>query len=317
MDQVKDNLQSEIDEIKSQIEENTKLLNSSESSELQRMAQDEIERLKKQLKALEESLNTWNNDYSEKEEVDEESGTTLNPDAAILEIRSGTGGDEAGIFAADLYRMYLRYFEKKGFKIEEYFRSENDSGGLKTIICLVKGNNIYNHLKNESGVHRVQRVPVTESSGRIHTSTATVAVLPQVKKINLELKPDELSWDFFRASGSGGQNVNKVSTAVRLTHLPTGISIECQEERSQSKNRAKALEMLNSRLYSAMKEQQVKNISELRSSQVGSGDRSEKIRTYNFPQNRITDHRIKKSWHNMEAILDGEIEEILNSTDAL
>jgi peptide chain release factor 1 len=313
MDQVKKNLRKEITQINEQIKENKKLQKSSDN-EMAALAKEEISRLQNQLKELEKSLTALDREYNNENEVDEESGATLNPHAALLEIRAGTGGDEAGIFAADLYRMYLRFAEQKGIKAEEYFRSENDSGGLKTVVAGLKGKDIYNLLKNESGVHRVQRVPVTESSGRIHTSTATVVILPQIKKINLEIKPEELSWDFFRASGSGGQNVNKVSTAVRLTHLPTGISVECQEERSQAKNRAKALEMLHSRIYAAMKEQQVKNISELRSSQVGSGERSEKIRTYNFPQNRVTDHRIKESWHNLEAILDGEIDKILKAT---
>jgi peptide chain release factor 1 len=314
MDQVKENLQKEITKIKNLIDENQKLQESGEKGIVE-LAKEEIERLQTQLAELHKSLEALEKDYEE-EEIDENSGVTLNPNAALLEIRAGTGGDEAGIFAADLYRMYLRFAENNGIKVEEYFRSENDSGGFKTVIAGLKGKGIYNLLKNESGVHRVQRVPVTESSGRIHTSTATVAILPQVKKINIEIKPDELSWDFFRASGSGGQNVNKVSTAVRLTHIPTGISVECQEERSQAKNRAKALEMLHSRIYTAMKEQQVKNISELRSSQVGSGERSEKIRTYNFPQNRVTDHRIKESWHNLEAILNGDLEGILTTVNS-
>ena len=181
----------------------------------------------------------------------------------------------------------------------------------------IKGLNVYKKLQHESGVHRVQRVPVTESGGRIHTSTATVAVLPELKKTDIEIKPEDLKWDFFRAGGHGGQNVNKVSTAVRLTHLPTQIVIECQEERSQGKNRDKALGVLNSKLYTLMHEQNVKSISDLRTNQVGSGDRSEKIRTYNFPQDRVTDHRINKNWHGIAYILNGDLDKIFQDCNAL
>ena len=231
-----------------------------------------------------------------------------------MEIRAGTGGSEAGLFAHDLYRMYMRYAEKNNWKVKELFFSENELGGIKTVTISIKSSNIYNLLKNESGVHRVQRVPITEAGGRIHTSTATVAVLPQISKIDIQIKPDEVKSEFFRSGGAGGQNVNKVSTAVRLTHLPTGIVVECQEERQQAKNRALAMEILKSRLYNLMKEQQVKNISDLRAGQVGTAERSEKIRTYNYPQDRITDHRLNKSWHNMEAVMNGEIDQILQET---
>ncbi len=314
MDQIKENINNELGRVNKLLEEN-KLLLTSLDNELSKMAQEEIKELENQLADLEKSLKALDNNYDGSEETSE--GVSVNPNSAILEIRAGTGGDEAGIFAADLRRMYLRFAEEKGFKSEEYYRSENLAGGFKTVVIIIKGKGIYTLLKNESGVHRVQRVPVTESSGRIHTSTATVAILPEVKKIDFEIKPEELKWDFFRSGGKGGQNVNKVSTAVRLTHLPTNIIVECQQERTQGRNREKALQMLNSRLYSEMKSQQVGNITELRSSQVGSGERAEKIRTYNFPQDRITDHRVSKTWHNLEDIMNGNIEQILKEVNII
>lgn len=314
MDQIKENINNELGRVNKLLEEN-KLLLTSPDNELSKMAQEEIKELENQLADLEKSLKALDNNYDGSEETSE--GVSVNPNSAILEIRAGTGGDEAGIFAADLRRMYLRFAEEKGFKSEEYYRSENLAGGFKTVVIIIKGKGIYTLLKNESGVHRVQRVPVTESSGRIHTSTATVAILPEVKKIDFEIKPEELKWDFFRSGGKGGQNVNKVSTAVRLTHLPTNIIVECQQERTQGRNREKALQMLNSRLYSEMKSQQVGNITELRSSQVGSGERAEKIRTYNFPQDRITDHRVSKTWHNLEDIMNGNIEQILKEVNII
>lgn len=315
MDQVKQNINKEISRVEELINENKQLLDASDNEDMKQMALEEIDNLKKQLGSLNASLETLEKDYSEEEEKTD-SGFSINPNEAILEVRAGTGGDEAGIFAADLYKMYTRFAEKKNFKIKPIFSSENLAGGLKTVVTSFEGKNVYNLLKNESGVHRVQRVPVTESSGRIHTSTATVAVLPKVKKIEFEISPDNLKWDFFRSGGAGGQNVNKVSTAVRLTHVPTGIVVECQEERTQGRNREKALEMLNSRLYDELKKQQVGTIDDIRSNQVGSGERAEKIRTYNFPQDRITDHRIKHNWHNLESIMHGNIDEIVQELKA-
>jgi peptide chain release factor 1 len=308
MDQTNSYLKNEIEKIKSQISENKILLKGSDDEEFKVVIKDEILNLETQLEDLESSLFSISDDYGDGEESSPEQN--INPNIAILEVRAGTGGDEAGLFANDLYNMYLRYGEKNNWKFEEIFRSQNEMRGLKTLTVEVKGQNIFHVLKNESGVHRVQRIPVTESSGRIHTSTASVVVLPKMKKVNIEIKPDDLDWEFYRAGGKGGQNVNKVSTAVRLTHRPTGIVVECQEERHQAKNREKALSMLNSRLFQMMQEQQVKNINDLRSGQVGSMERNEKIRTYNYPQDRITDHRINKNWHNIPDRMMGNIGDI-------
>jgi peptide chain release factor 1 len=309
-------LQEEINNIENEILKNKEMLENESNSEMIKMIEEEIKRLGEQKRTLQESEKTMKENFNVNSEnnFDENKSTEIDQNKAILEIRSGAGGDEAGLFAKDLYRMYFRFGEDKKWKFSESFLNENDAGGIKTVISEIEGKNVYKSLKYESGVHRVQRVPVTESSGRIHTSTATVAVLPKIKKVNIEIKPDDLEWEFFRSGGKGGQNVNKVSTAVRLTHVPTGTIIECQEERYQGRNRDKALELLNSKLYSQMEEQRVSNISDLRSSQVGTADRSEKIRTYNFPQDRITDHRINKTWHSIERVMNGDLEKILKDT---
>ncbi|MBO8140319.1 MAG: peptide chain release factor 1 [Thermosipho sp. (in: Bacteria)] len=229
----------------------------------------------------------------------------------FLEIRAGTGGEEAALFAADLLRMYLRYVEKKGFKAEIIDENKTDLGGYKEVIVRIKGKNVGNYLKYESGVHRVQRVPSTESGGRIHTSTATVAVLPEASNVDIEINPSELKIDTYRASGAGGQYVNKTESAVRITHIPTGIVVTCQSERSQLQNKEQALNVLRARLYKLKLEEQAKKISANRKSQIGTGERSEKIRTYNFPQNRVTDHRINYTSYNLQAILDGELDEFI------
>ena len=310
-------LENEINKINNDIKNDLDLLDKEKDEEMKKMINEEIELLKRQKVELENSLKNVSNGDLDKKTTDLENQNeipSIDKDTAILEIRSGAGGDEAGLFAKDLYRMYSKYGEKIGWKITENYINENEAGGIKTLIAEIRGKNAYNLLKYESGVHRVQRVPITESAGRIHTSTATVAVLPKFKKTEIEIKPDDLKWDFFRSGGKGGQNVNKVSTAVRLTHIPTGIVVECQEERFQGRNREKALDILHSKLYSEMQEQKVKNIADLRSSQVGSAERSEKIRTYNFPQDRITDHRINKTWHGIEKVMNGEIENILLET---
>ena len=319
MNEIVNNLKIEIESLQKQVVENKKLLESEGSADMQMLIIDEIKALEKQISGLKASL-----DALTEVEHNIESGTdynpvqsAINPNEVILEIRAGAGGDEAGLFAFDLYRMYMRYGEKSKWKTEELYYSENEAGGIKMVSELIKGKNVYNLLKNESGVHRVQRVPVTEASGRIHTSTVTVAVLPKLSKINIEIRPEDIKMDFFRSGGHGGQNVNKVSTAVRLTHTPTGVVVECQEERSQFKNREKAMQILNSRIYQLMQDQQVKHVSEIRSEQVGTGERNEKIRTYNFPQDRITDHRLETSWHNLNAVLNGEIEDILKESSKI
>lgn len=231
----------------------------------------------------------------------------------IIEIRAGAGGDEAALFAADLYRMYTRYAERKHWKTEILSVSPTEKGGFKEIIFEVRGDRAYSHFKHESGVHRVQRVPETEAQGRIHTSTATVAVLPEAHEVDIEIQEKDIRTDIYHSSGAGGQNVNKVATAVRLTHLPTGIVVACQDERSQLKNRIKAMTVLRSRLLDMEQEKATAETTEARRMQVGSGDRSEKIRTYNYPQDRITDHRIGLTVHGIPDRLDGNIDDIIDA----
>jgi len=229
----------------------------------------------------------------------------------IVEIRAGTGGEEAALFAADLFRMYARYAEKRGWKVETLSTSDTGIGGLKEVVFQVRGKGAYARLKYESGVHRVQRVPQTESQGRIHTSTATVAVLAEADEIEIDIPEKDIKMDVYRSAGAGGQNVQKNATAVRLTHLPTGIVVQCQDERSQLQNRTRAMSILRARLYDMAMEKQQAEIDSARRSQVGSGERAEKIRTYNFPQARVTDHRINLSVHNLPAVLDGELDTFL------
>lgn len=230
----------------------------------------------------------------------------------IMEIRAGTGGDEASLFASELMRMYLRYAERKNWKYELLDLNENELGGIKTAILKIKGQGAYRRLKYESGVHRVQRVPQTESSGRIHTSTATVAVLPEATDIDVQINENDLRIDTYRASGAGGQYVNKTDSAVRITHLPTGIVVTCQNERSQHQNKEKALNILRAKLFEIKLEEQQSQLTQERKSQIGTAQRSEKIRTYNFPQNRVTDHRIQYTTHRINEILDGDLDEIID-----
>jgi peptide chain release factor 1 len=231
----------------------------------------------------------------------------------IVEIRAGAGGEEAALFASDLFRMYSRYAASKGWKVDIMNSNETGIGGLKEIIFEIKGKGVYSRLKYESGVHRVQRVPVTESSGRIHTSTATVAVLPEAEEVEVAVDPNDLRIDIFRSGGAGGQNVNKVSSAVRLTHIPTGMVVVCQDERSQLQNKVKAMAVLRARLLDQERQRQFQEVTDARRSQVGTGDRSEKIRTYNFPQGRVSDHRIGLTIHNLEGILEGDLDDIIDA----
>jgi peptide chain release factor 1 len=234
----------------------------------------------------------------------------------FLEIRAGTGGEEAALFAANLFRMYSKFAEKKRWRVEVMSENSTGLGGVKEIIALVEGRGVYSVLKHESGVHRVQRVPVTEASGRIHTSAVTVAVLPEADEVEIEINPNDLRIDVYRSSGPGGQSVNTTDSAVRVTHIPTGMVVTCQDEKSQHKNKAKALKVLRARLLDHLIEEQRTEISEQRKSQVGSGDRSERVRTYNFPQNRVTDHRINLTLYRLDGVMDGDLDELTSALTA-
>jgi peptide chain release factor 1 len=289
-------------EVMTQLEEARSMLDEKLDTEMRTMVHEEIERLEQEQPALEQELRVM---LLPKDPNDEKN--------VIVEIRAGAGGDEAGLFAADLYRVYSHYAESQGWKVSVLSRNESGIGGFKEIIFQVTGEGAYSKLKYESGVHRVQRVPQTESGGRIHTSTATVAVLPEVDEVEVEIDPNEVRIDIYRSSGPGGQSVNTTDSAVRLTHLPTGIVITCQDEKSQLQNKTKAFNILRARLYDEEQRRIQAEQGAARRSQVGSGDRSEKIRTYNFPQTRVTDHRIGLTSYRLENILHGEINEFIDA----
>ena len=284
------------------LEETRAMLHDGLDEEMTALAKQEIESLQSQQDHLlqELKLALLPKDANDKKDI-------------IMEIRAGTGGDEAGLFAADLFRMYSRYAQSKGWQIDIIDSNESGIGAFKEIIFEIKGKGAFSRLKYERGVHRVQRVPITESSGRIHTSAATVAVLPEADEVEVSINPGDLKIDIFHSGGAGGQNVNKVATAIRITHLPTGIVTICQDERSQLRNKLKAMAVLRARLLDAQQRKQEEEITRQRRSQVGTGDRAEKIRTYNFPQDRVTDHRISLTLHNLPRILEGELDGLIDA----
>ncbi len=287
------------------IEDSLLMIEEETDEEMKELAKEELADCKNRLGEIENQLKVL---LLPKDPNDEKN--------VVVEIRAGAGGDEAALFAAELYRMYCRYSERNRWKTDMMSVNENGLGGFKEVIFMINGTGAYSKLKYESGVHRVQRVPVTESGGRIHTSTATVAIMPEAEEVDVQLDMNDCKFDVFRASGNGGQCVNTTDSAVRLTHIPTGIVISCQDEKSQLKNKEKALKVLRTRLYDLELEKAHSAEAEARKSQVGTGDRSEKIRTYNFPQGRVTDHRIKLTLHRLDAILDGDLYEVIDSLTA-
>lgn len=289
------------DTVNKNIEGNLHIIDANEDKELVSMAEMELEELKEQKSALEERIKVL---LIPRDPDDDKN--------VIVEIRAGTGGDEAGLFASDLFRMYSRFAEKKGWKSELIEINESGGlGGLKEVVFMLAGTSVYGDLKFESGVHRVQRVPLTEASGRVHTSAASVVVLPEVEDVEVDIDPNDLRIDVFRSGGAGGQNVNKVETAIRITHIPTGLVVQCQDERSQLKNRQKAMKVLKARLRDVKMQEQNSEIAATRKLIVKKGDRSDKIRTYNFPQNRLTDHRIDLTIYNLANIMEGDLDNLI------
>jgi peptide chain release factor 1 len=287
--------------LEKELADSQSLLKDESDEDLKAMAREDVQSLKGQIGQVEEDLKVL---LLPKDPNDDKN--------VLLEIRAGTGGEEAALFAATLYRMYTRLAERRGWKLEVMSHSATGLGGLKELIALISGDRVYSQLKFESGTHRVQRVPETESQGRIHTSAVTVAVLPEAEDVDVHISPEELRFDVFRSSGPGGQSVNTTDSAVRITHLPTGLVVTCQDEKSQHKNKAKALKVLQARLLDLKQQEQHRQIAQERKTQVGSGDRSERIRTYNFPQGRITDHRIGLTVYRLESVLDGELDEFIS-----
>ena len=285
-----------------EVEDAKTLIDAEEDSEMRDMAREELHSLETRQEESEQTLRAL---LIPKDPLDHKN--------IIMEIRAGTGGDEAALFAADLYRMYSKYAETNGWKLEVLSASETGIGGFKEIVFSISGKNIYGNLRYESGVHRVQRIPTTESGGRIHTSAVTVAVLPEAEDADVEINQEDLKIDVYRSSGPGGQSVNTTDSAVRITHLPTGTVVTCQDEKSQHKNKAKALRVLRARVYEEEERKRNEERAEVRKSQVGSGDRSERIRTYNYPQNRVTDHRINLTLHKLEQVMQGEMNEIIEN----
>lgn len=292
-------LYREYKQVLNNIEEDEELL---KDAELKDIAKEELQTLEKQKQILEEKLEVL---LLPKDENDEKN--------IIMELRGAAGGDEANIFAGDLFRMYQRYAEKQNWKVDIINAEESQSGGFSQIECLIKGTGVYSKLKYESGAHRVQRIPQTESGGRIHTSTATVIVMPEEENVQIEIKPEDIKVDVYRSGGAGGQSVNTTDSAVRMTHLPTGIVVTCQNERSQLQNKEKALQILKSKIYEETIRKQEEESGMERRSKIGTGDRSEKIRTYNYPQNRVTDHRIGLTLNKLDRIIEGDLEEVIEA----
>lgn len=299
--------EKEIEELKNEIAENKEILKSKEDLELSSLAETELIPMEEKQKFLEKELENLLNEKESK-------GI---PQAVIVEIRAGTGGEEAALFATNLYKMYLKYGQVQGWKQKILDSNLTELGGFKEVVFELKDGDVFSKMKYEAGVHRVQRIPETEKTGRIHTSTATVAVLPKPKKTDLNIKPEDLKIDHYRSSGAGGQNVNKRETAVRITHLPTGLVVTSQNERNQLQNKENALSILGAKLLERKEQEEMEKVGDKRQSQIGQAKRAEKIRTYNFPQDRVTDHRIKKSFHDIEGIMEGKLELIIKSLQSL
>ena len=291
-----------LEKVEDNIKQNNEIISNEKEAELKEMAEVELEELNEQKENLEKEL-----------QIQMRPKNPLDKKSIIMEIRAGAGGDESALFAAELFRKYSKFAEKQRWSVSILNSSRIGIGGFKEVVFEINGNGVYGELKYESGTHRVQRVPETEKQGRVHTSTATVAVMPEAEEVDIEIKNEDIRIDTFCSSGPGGQSVNTTHSAIRITHAPTGLIVSCQDQKSQHQNKEKAMQVLRSRLLAQQEEERRQKEAKERNEQIGTGDRSEKIRTYNFPQDRITDHRIKKSWHSIDRIMDGEISDIINS----